>query len=245
MPLKDQISSDIKTAMKAKDAAKLSTLRMLQSALTNKEIEAGKALADADVQAVVKSQIKQLKDAADVFEKGGRADMAASSKSEVAVLEAYLPAQMPDEELTKIVKEAVAASGATSKADAGRAMGSAMKAVAGRADGARVKVIVESLLAVLVFALVAGAAHAATPTHKPELQAFVIPALRIARIFLVLLGIVSVTTILHGAFTFMTASGRVEVHHHAKTKMVAGILGSMAIAVVFTVITIFLAYLGG
>jgi len=213
--------------------------------LTNEEIKSGKGPSDEQTQAVVKSQIKQLKDAADAFEKGGRADMAAASRAEVAVLEAYLPAQMPDAELEKIVKDAVAASGASSKADAGRAMGAAMKAVAGRADGARVKAIVESLLAVLVLMLVAGTAHAATKAANAELQSFIIPTLRIVRIFLVLLGIVSVTTILHGAFTFMTASGRVEVHHHAKARMVSGILGTLAIAVLFTVITIFLVSVGG
>lgn len=243
MTLKERISSDIKAAMKAKDAAKLSTLRLLQSALTNKEIEAGKTLADEDVQAVVKSQIKQLKDASAAYEQAGRTEAVAAGQAEVAVLEAYLPAQMSDDELVAIVKDAVAASGAATKADAGRLMGAAMKAVAGRADGTRVKAIVESILIVLVLAfVVASPAHAATKAS--EFETFVVPTLRIARLFLVLLGIASVTTILVGGFKYMVAGGRTEDQDSAIQKMSIGLFGTMGIAVLFGIITIFLQRVG-
>src|SRR3989338_8870037 len=137
MSLASIITENMKAAMKAKDSATLSTLRLLISAMMNKKIDVQHELSDAEVQEVVKSQVKQLKDSIESFKAGGREDLATSTQTEIFVLEQYLPAQMGDEELTKIVKEVVEKSGATSKADMGKVMGAAMAAVAGRADGSR------------------------------------------------------------------------------------------------------------
>jgi len=137
--LTDQITNDMKEAMKAQDAPRLSTIRMLKSALKNKQIELLHELSDEEAMAVIKTQIKQLKDAAETFRQAGRAETVEANEREVAVLEKYLPAQMDDAALIAVVKDALAAAGATSKADAGKAMGAAVKAVAGRADGSRVK----------------------------------------------------------------------------------------------------------
>lgn len=146
MPIVTQVTEDMKAAMKAQDAARLSTVRMLKTALKNKEIDLMRPLTDDEALAVIRTQIKQLKDSITEFAAAGRADLADPVTAEVAVLEAYLPAQMGDEELAAKVKQALAEAGFTGKADMGRAMGVAMKAVAGLADGARVKAAVEAAL---------------------------------------------------------------------------------------------------
>ncbi len=251
----ETINSDFTSAMKAKEEAKLSTLRLLKAALKNKQIElrsakggsasGGHELSEDEALAVVKSQMKQNKDALDSFVSAGRDDLAAQARQELAVLEAYLPAQMDEAALMAVVKEAVEKSGATGKADMGKAMGAAMKAVAGRSDGTRVKAIVESLLAAFILAVavsvsdapvVHAAARAAVTASGTE--AFVEPALRIARIFLMALGIISVNFILIGGFTYMTASGREEGHHHGEAKFFSGLLGTVVIAGLFAVVTV-------
>jgi len=146
MSLNQQVADDMKQAMKAQDAAKLSTLRMLKSSLKNKQIDLQHDLTDDEVMAVVKTQIKQLKDSAAEFDKAGRADLADPSRAEISILEAYLPAQLDDAAVEAKVRAALAEAGITAKADAGRAMGVAMKAVAGLADGTRVKAAVENIL---------------------------------------------------------------------------------------------------
>src|SRR3989338_7659031 len=151
MTLAETISQNMKVSMKAKDNATLSTLRLLLSAIKNKQIDVGHVLSDSEIQDVVKTQVKQLKDAVESFTQGGREDMAQSSAAEIQVLEQFLPAPMSEEELTQILKSVVEASGAQSKTDIGKVMGPAMQAVAGRADGSRVKTIVQSLLPVVVF----------------------------------------------------------------------------------------------
>jgi len=241
MTLQDQISNDMKEAMKAKDGSKLSTLRMLKSALKNKQIDVQHDLSDEEVMAVVKSQMKQLKDSIESFASAGREDLAEPTRAEVAVLEGYMPAQMGEEELEKIVKEAVANSGATSKADTGKAMGAAMKAVAGRADGARVKEMVARLLPAIVIGLLlalAGPEPVLAEASANGTSAFVVPMVRVARAFLILLGIVSLNMILIGGFTYMISSGRDEVHKSAIRKMSTGILGSILIAAIFTIATV-------
>lgn len=227
--LTEQITNDMKEAMKAQDAARLSTLRMLKSALKNKQIDLMHELSDDEAMAVIKTQIKQLKDASETFAAAGRAETVEANAKEIAVLEAYLPAQMDDAALTAIVKEAVAASGASSKADQGKAMGAAMKAVAGRADGSRVKAIVESLLA--AFALVATFALSADPALAADANAqFVVSGARILRVFLMLMGLVSVNFILMGAVSVMTASGRDHGHHHGLQQIAVGIFGTILMA---------------
>lgn len=146
MSLLETIHKDFTVAMKERREAELSTLRLLRSALKNKQIELIHELSEDEAVAVIKSQIKQLKDSIDSFQSAGRADLSEKAQVELAVLLRYLPAQLSETDLASTVKEALASSGISQKQDMGKAMGVAMKAVAGRADGNRVKAAVESLL---------------------------------------------------------------------------------------------------
>ena len=143
MTLSERIDHDLKEAMKARDAAKLGTLRMVKSAFKYAAIEKSGADAvvdDETAMSVLRKQIKQREDAATGFEQGGRAEMAEKEKAEITVLAAYLPAALSQEELASLVKEAIIETGAALGAPVGKAqMGAVMKAVqakaAGRADG--------------------------------------------------------------------------------------------------------------
>jgi len=235
----DRINEDFKVAFKAREEAKVSTLRMLKAALKNKQIDFMHALSDEEVLVVVKSQIKQLKDSVEAFVSGGRPELAASSEAEARVLEAYLPAQMDEVTLATVVKEALAGAGLSSKADQGKAMGVAMKAVAGKADGARVRAIVESLLVVsaaAAFFLPAFGVFAAGPI-EPVRWIFADTVIRIIRISLLLLGVLSVNFVLVGAFSFMTAGGRDDVHEHAIKKMAFGLFTTVVVMALFAVAT--------
>lgn len=145
--LLEQINQDLKQAMINKDAALLSALRMLIAAMRNKEItlrEGGKAeLTDEQAVEVVASEIKKRRDSVLAYEQGGRPELAEKENSEIKILEKYLPEQMSDEELEKIVAEVIAG-GAS---DYGRAMGQVMAKVKGKADGAKVGEMVKKLLA--------------------------------------------------------------------------------------------------
>jgi len=236
--------------MKAKDSATLSTLRLLLSALKNKQIDVQHDLSDAEVQDVVKSQVKQLKDSIETFTQGGRDDMAQSAQVEVEILEKYLPEQMGDEELETIVRSAIEQSGAQSKADMGKAMGAAMQAVAGRADGSRVKEIVGTLLSAFVpigfgLALFTLDAHAAVPLVDTFASrgAYTEFLLRIVRVLMLWLGIVAVTIILNGGFQYMTASMRDDAHTEALTKITHGVFASVIVAGLFAFCTIVLQQL--
>ncbi|MCL4157335.1 UNVERIFIED_CONTAM: hypothetical protein GTU68_015892 [Idotea baltica] len=130
--------SDLKEAMKAKDTVALSTLRALKTALTNAAIESGNkdnVVSDADALAIVRKQIKQRNDSIEQFETAGRAELAENEKAEITVLEKYLPAGLSAEEVSAIVADAVAESGASSRADMGKVMKIVQEKVAGRADG--------------------------------------------------------------------------------------------------------------
>jgi uncharacterized protein len=138
MNLPERIDSDLKDAMRAKDAAKLGVLRMLKSALKYSAIEKGGAesqLDDAEAAQVIRKQVKQRQDSIEQFEKGGRPELAAKEKDELAILTAYLPQGLSADELTKIVRETIAEVGATSKAQMGAVMKALQGKVAGRADG--------------------------------------------------------------------------------------------------------------
>ncbi len=241
--LTEQINNDLKEAMKAQDAGRLSTLRMLKSALKNKEIDLMHPLTDDEAIAIIKGQVKQLKEVQETEEKVGREEESERAKQEIAVLEKYLPAQMGEEELVQIVRDAVVASGATSKADTGKAMGAAMKAVAGRADGTRVKTIVETILATLVLfvalVLYPESAYAATATDAE----FAISSARMARVFLMLMGIVSINFIIMGAISVMTSSGRDHGHHHGVQQIAVGIFGTILVAGLFTIASGFIEQL--
>ena len=148
--LAEQIDHDLKEAMKARDAARLGTLRMLKSALKYAAIEKSGADAVVDDETavtVIRKQIKQREDAAEGFEKGGRPDSAASERAEIEVMNVYLPAALSAEELAAIVKEAITESGATGKAQMGAVMKLAQVKAAGRADGKSLSAEVQKHLA--------------------------------------------------------------------------------------------------
>ena len=147
MSLQERISQEIKTAMLAKDADRLSALRMLKSTLGYVQIEKKTdSLADADVVAIVQKEVKKRRDSIEQFEKGGRAELAAKEQAEIVVLESFLPKAMPAEELEALVRATIQELGATGKKD----MGSVIKAVqakaAGRADGKTISSLVGKLL---------------------------------------------------------------------------------------------------
>ncbi len=147
MPLlTEQIRADLTESMKARDAARTSALRMIQSALKNEQIEKGHELSDEEAQAVIRRAVKQRQDSIEQYEKGQRMDLADKERSEMELLSKYLPQQMPDEELERIVAEAIAAVGATSKQDAGKVMKQVMASHKGSVDGKRVQAIVGKLL---------------------------------------------------------------------------------------------------
>ena len=138
MTLQERIDSDLKDAMRAKDATRLGVLRMLKSALKYSAIEkagADSQLDDAEGAQVIRKQVKQRQDSIESFEKGGRPELAAKEKDELAILTAYLPQGLSAEELGKIVRETISEIGATSRAQMGAVMKALQGKVAGRADG--------------------------------------------------------------------------------------------------------------
>jgi uncharacterized protein len=138
MTLQQRVDSDLKEAMRAKDATTLGVLRMLKSALKYTAIEKSGAeaeLSDAETAQVIRKQAKQRQDSIESFEKGGRAELAAKEKKELSILQSYLPQAMTGDELSKVVRETIAELGATSKAQMGAVMKALQAKVAGRADG--------------------------------------------------------------------------------------------------------------
>jgi uncharacterized protein YqeY len=146
--LAGQIASDMKEALRAKDAPRLSTLRMLKSALEYHKIEKKQeTLTDADVVTIIKKQIKQRQDSIEGFEKGGRTDLVDKEKAELAVLKSYLPEELSAAQIEEFVRTAIAEVGATTKADMGKVMKAVQAKVAGRADNKLVSQIVSAHLA--------------------------------------------------------------------------------------------------
>jgi uncharacterized protein len=138
MTLQERVDANLKEAMRAKDATKLSVLRMLKSALKYAAIAKSGAeaeLSDGEVVQVIRKQAKQRQDSIESFEKGGRAELADKEKEELAILNSYLPQAMSADELAKIVRETIAEVGATSKAQMGAVMKALQAKVSGRADG--------------------------------------------------------------------------------------------------------------
>lgn len=146
MTLLEQIQADQKTALKGGETSRLSTLRLLSSALKNEAIAKMKELSDEEAQAVAARQIKQIKDALSDYEAGKRDDLAAQARQEIQTLTAYLPKQLSDEELKKIVGDTIQALGGASHKDLGRVIGAVMKIISGRADGNRVRQMIEERL---------------------------------------------------------------------------------------------------
>src|SRR5438128_8517506 len=138
MSLSQRVDSDLKEAMRARETTKLSVLRMLKSALKYAAIAKSGTeaeLSDAEAAQVVGKQVKQRQDSIESFEKGGRAELAAKEKEELLILDAYLPQAMSSDELAKVVRETIAETGATSKAQMGGVMKALQVKLAGRADG--------------------------------------------------------------------------------------------------------------
>lgn len=144
--LKDTLAADLKDAMREKDKVRLSAIRMIQTAITEKEKAGTGAATEDDVLAIVAKQAKQRRDSIAQFEAAGRDDLAAHEAAELTVIEAYLPAQATDEEIRTVVDAVVARTGATSMKDMGKVMGPAMGQLKGVAEGGRVQAAVKAAL---------------------------------------------------------------------------------------------------
>ena len=147
MPLRDQLNEDIKTAMKAREQERLATLRLLLSAVKQREVDERITLDDAGVVGVLEKMIKQRRESIVQYEKGARQDLADKERAEIGVLEAYLPQQMSPAEIDAVIAEAVAATGARTAADMGKVMGVVKPRLAGRADMGKVSGLVKGRLA--------------------------------------------------------------------------------------------------
>jgi uncharacterized protein YqeY len=145
--MNDQVSADITAAMKARDASRLSALRMLKAAMMNKSVEKGRDLDDAEVLQVVASLVKQRRDSIEQFTNAGRTDLVEKETAELTVLQAYLPAAATPEEINAAVAEAIAETGASSPKDMGKVMKAVMPKLAGKnADGKAVNEAVRRTL---------------------------------------------------------------------------------------------------
>jgi uncharacterized protein YqeY len=141
----EQMDTDLKNAMKEKNEAVVSTLRMARSAMKNKQIDVGHPLTEEEAGAVLKSMVKQYKDALNDFTNAGRTDLASKQQTEIELLERYLPPAMPESEIVTIAERIKAETNPTLK-DMGKFMGLVMKEVNGRADGNTVRGIVQNML---------------------------------------------------------------------------------------------------
>jgi uncharacterized protein len=147
MSLSDRLSREIKSAMRARDADRLTALRLLKSAIGYAQIERKtENLADAEIIAIIQKEIKKRRDAIDQFEKGGRPELAAKEKAELAVLETFLPQPYSNEELGQLVRATIQEIGATTKKEMGLVIKAVQAKAAGRADGKTISALVGSLL---------------------------------------------------------------------------------------------------
>jgi uncharacterized protein len=147
MSLREKITEDMKTAMKARETEKLAAIRLLQAALKQKEVDERITLSDSDVLGVIDKMLKQRKDSIEQYQAGNRPDLVAKEEFEVAVLRAYLPQQLSDADLAKILDEVIAQTGAQGAKDMGKVMNALRPLVAGRADMAKLSGIVKTRLA--------------------------------------------------------------------------------------------------
>lgn len=148
MSLKEKLTADMKEAMKAREEGRqrLGVIRMVRGAIRQQEIDGQKELDDDAVLAVISKEVKQRRDSIEEFKKGGREDLVAQNEAEIAVLMAYLPQQMAEGEIRKLVQDAIAATGASSPKEMGKVMKELMPKVKGRADGKLVNQIIRELL---------------------------------------------------------------------------------------------------
>ena len=144
--LTEQIRADLTESMKARTAERTSTLRMLQSALKNEQINVGHELSDEEAMGVIRKGIKQRLDSVEQFTKGNRPELAAKEQSEMEILKAYMPPELTDSELESGLREIVASTGAQSKKDMGKVMKEATARYKGRAEGKKIQEIVSRLL---------------------------------------------------------------------------------------------------
>ena len=147
MSLKDQITEDMKNAMRAKEVARLGTIRLLLAAIKQREVDERIMLDDASVIATIEKMIKQRKDSISQFEKASRDDLVAIEASEMVILQDYLPAQLSDAEVQTAVTAAVASTGATGPQDMGKVIGVLKGQLAGKADMGKVSGLVKAALA--------------------------------------------------------------------------------------------------
>ena len=147
MSLKEQITDDMKAAMRAKDALRLGTIRLLTAAIKQKEVDERIELSDTVVLAIIEKMIKQRKDSISQFEAGARQDLADIEKAELAILAAYMPAALSDAEVHAEVSAAVAASGAAGPQDMGKVMAILKPKLAGKADMTAISALVKAALA--------------------------------------------------------------------------------------------------
>jgi uncharacterized protein len=147
MSLSKQIVSDLTAAMKAQDAGRTSTLRMVKAAMMNRQIEKGSELDDDDMQKLLRSLVKQRRDSIEQYDKAGRQELVAKEQAEVDVIETYLPQAASQEEIEQVVMVAIAETGASSIKDMGKVMKAAQAALAGKnADGRTISEVVKSKL---------------------------------------------------------------------------------------------------
>ncbi len=151
MSLQQQLSEDLKTAMKAKDALRRDAIRMVSAAMKNKAVELGRGpqgeLSDEEVQALLATEVKKRKDAATAYRDAGREELAAKEDAEAEVYAGYLPEQLSDDELGQLVDEVVAETGASSMKDMGATIKEVLARAEGRVEGARVSQAVKARLA--------------------------------------------------------------------------------------------------
>ncbi|WP_412990238.1 GatB/YqeY domain-containing protein [Pediococcus siamensis] len=146
MSIVETVTADMKTAMKARDKQTLSVIRMLKAALMNEKVKVNHELTDEEAQAVIAREYKQRKESLDEFQKGNREDLVTETQAELKVVEKYMPKQLSQAEIEKIVATTIAEVGATGTSDFGKVMGAVMPKVKGKADGKLVNQAVKSQL---------------------------------------------------------------------------------------------------
>ncbi|MCL6516351.1 GatB/YqeY domain-containing protein [Alicyclobacillus sp.] len=146
MSLSERLSEDMKQAMKEKDKVRLSVIRMVRSAMKNREIETGAPLDDEGILAVIQKELKQRRDSLQAFESAGRSDLAEAARQEIEILTSYLPEPLSEADLRRLAEEVINEVGAKTKADMGKVMSALMPKVRGRAEGRQVQQVVQSLL---------------------------------------------------------------------------------------------------
>jgi uncharacterized protein YqeY len=147
MTLKARITEDMKNAMRAKDATRLLTIRMLLAAMKQREVDERIELADTDVLTIIDKMIKQRRESITAFESGGRPELAAAERAEIELLQAYMPQQLPEAEIDALIAAAMAAAGASGMAAMGKVMSALKPQLAGRADMTQVSAKVKARLA--------------------------------------------------------------------------------------------------